>query len=259
MKKLLALILCVMMFVSVIPTMAFAEDAPTSKGVKEYPWIDNPLESATQYQKEINNMIKNTKSKIETAYGVLIGDQVVYNSAKGMDDTIVGLVDAIANPLLDKGKMTKDDVTKVKDSIRLLMDELVATDMAKTEKYTDSDGKVDPIKYAQTFAKAVNDAMTGKKFQKGYEAVATYFALSQMVSDINDKLSDDYTAFVEGIDGKFDKNFTALYPMLGETYVDTITEAAAQIKDKSEEEAAEILAKLDPWANYVEAVVGDPS
>ena len=259
MKKLLALILCVMLFVSVIPTMAFAEDAPATTGVKEYPWIDNPLDTAAQYKKEISNMIKNTKDKIATAYDVLAMDQVVYSSAKGMDDTIVGLVDAISNPLIEKGKMAKADATKVKDSIRLLMDELVATDMAKTWKYTDADGKIVAIKYAETFAKAVNDAMTSKKFQKGYEAVATYFALSQMVSDINDQLSDEYVAFVEGIDGKFDKSFAALYPMLGATYVDTITEAAAQIEGKTEAEAAAILAGLDPWAAYTEAVVGSAS
>ena len=48
MKKLLALVLCVMMFVSIIPTSAFAEEVLTL-----YPWIDTPIGSAAGYKKEI--------------------------------------------------------------------------------------------------------------------------------------------------------------------------------------------------------------
>ena len=92
MKKLLALILCVMMFVSVIPTSAFAGGAA----------VDNPLYSASEYAEQIKNMIKNTKSNIEKSYKFLAADQVVYGSAKAMDDIIVGLVDGIGDTLIEK-------------------------------------------------------------------------------------------------------------------------------------------------------------
>ena len=95
MKKLLALVLCVMMFVSIIPTNAFAEEILTL-----YPWIDTPIGSAAAYKKEIKDMIKNTREEIEGAYAVMAADKSIYNTAKAMDDTVVGLVDALAKQLI---------------------------------------------------------------------------------------------------------------------------------------------------------------
>ena len=74
MKKLLALVLCVMMFVSIIPTSAFAEEILTL-----YPWIDTPIGSAAAYKKEIKDMIKNTREEIEGAYAVMAADKSIYN------------------------------------------------------------------------------------------------------------------------------------------------------------------------------------
>ena len=242
MKKLLALILCVMMFVSVIPMSAYAE----------WPIVDNPLDSANEYANEIKNMIKHTRENIETAYGVLVMDQVVYNSAKGMDDAIVNLVDGIAKPLINKGKMTKDDSDTVKDAIRGLIDGMVAKNMMKDAyKYFDGD-KIDPIKYAQVFANSVSKALTDKDFQKGYEAVATYFALSQIVSDVNDQLEKDYEKFQNGIDGKFDAKFADRYPVLAENFIDTYGEMAEAILD------GELFLPTDPWAVEDYAFVGSP-
>ena len=248
MKKLLALILCVMLFVSVIPTMAFAEDAYKPVYTK-YPWVDNPLMSLAQYKSEIENMMKNTKEDIQNAYAELASTKSVYSTAKGMDDTIVGLVDALANSVMDKKiavqkndgtgvevfeyKFTKTDADNVKDQIRLIVDKKVAESMKENEfKYVekyDENGKIieiNPMKYAQTFGKAVSDALTNKDFQKGYEAVATYFALASLVKDINDNLKDEYKAFYGEIGTKFDADFTAKYPELVKNmnYIDTITE-----------------------------------
>ena len=242
MKKLLALILCVMMFVSVIPMSAYAE----------WPIVDNPLDSANTYASEIKNMIKHTRENIETAYGVLVMDQVVYNSAKGMDDAIVNLVDGIAKPLINKGKMTKGESDAIKDAVRGLIDEMVAGKMLKDAyKYFDGD-KIDPIKYAQTFANSVAKALTDKDFQKGYEAVATYFALRQVVSDINDQLEKDYEKFQNGIDGKFDAKFADRYPELAENFIDTYGEMAEAILE------GEIFFPTDPWVVEDYAFVGSP-
>ena len=242
MKKLLALILCVMMFVSVIPMSAYAE----------WPIVDKPLDSANQYASEIKNMIKHTRENIETAYGVLVMDQVVYNSAKGMDDAIVNLVDGIAKPLINKGKMTKAESDTIKDAVRGLIDEMVAGKMLKDAyKYFDGD-KIDPIKYAQTFANSVAKALTDKDFQKGYEAVATYFALRQIVSDVNDQLEKDYEKFQNGIDGKFDAKFADRYPELAENFIDTYGEMAEAILE------GEIFFPTDPWVVEDYAFVGSP-
>jgi hypothetical protein len=314
MKKLLALILCVMMFVSVIPTMAFADTVTTitttSKDSKKnptietkattevttdadgnvtkldstkdytilvnntkYPIINNPIHSVASYEKEIKDMIKETKNNIATAYGVLIGDQVVYTSAKTMDDTIVGLVDALTKKLVDEHKtlptfaggtytFTKDSVNVIKNQVRFLIDDMVAADMAKTWKYTDADGKVDPLKYAQTFNKAVTDALTNKKFMKGYEAVATWAGLWALCSDINDKLDDEYTAFAEGVDKSFDKNFKFRYPDLWKSYIDTLDDRDNFLIDgvlagltADQAAAAALLLADDPWADTAFAFV----
>jgi len=258
MKKLLALILCVMMFVAVIPTSAFA--ATTVKA--NYPTIDNPLMSVAQYTKEIKNMIGNTKTAVQTAYGVLVGDKVVYSAAKGMDDTIVGLVDAISKDLIEKNvtitysngtKVTinKPYVDGIKDQVRLLMDGLVAKAMADNEyKYASykADGsvdKIDPLKYAQVFSKAVSDALTNKNFQKGYEAVATYFALGNMIVDVNDQIKKEYDAFKDSVDMTFDKNFQDKYPELWKEYIDTLSDVGHYKID-------------DPWAELYKVAAPDP-
>jgi hypothetical protein len=263
MKKLLALVLCVMMFVAVIPTSAFAATnwtATSSADHKQAEWqtgnwpvIDNPLMSVAQYTKEIKNMIGNTKTEIQSAYGVLVGDKVVYTAAKSMDDIIVGLVDKLANPMIEKGKYTTAAANNVKLEVRRLMDLLVTAEMTKSWKYTNGDGTIDPIKYAQTFANGVSAALNNKQFQKGYEAVATYFALSNLIADVNKQLSDQYADFANSVDGTFDKNFSKYYPALWTFYVDTFQD----VKDFYALGAADGKegAALDQWVN---SVIDDP-
>lgn len=248
MKKLLALVLCVMMFVSVIPTSAFAV----------WPVVDDPLDSANTYAKEIKNMVKHTRENIEKAYEVLTMDQVVYNTAKGMDDAIVNLVDGIAKPLISKGKMTKDYADLVKDAVRGLIDGMVAEKMTKDAyKYMDGD-KVLPLKYAQVFADSVAKALTDKDFQKGYEAVATYFALRQIISDVNDELDKKYEEFENSVDAKFDAKFADRYPELAADFIDSYSEIlAANVAEILENgEDAELILATDPWAVELPAFMG---
>ena len=240
MKKLLALVLCVMMFVSVLPTSAFAL----------YPIVDDPLDSANAYAKEIKNMVKHTRENIEKAYEVLTMDQVVYNTAKGMDDAIVNLVDGIANPLISKGKMTKAYADLVKDAVRGLIDGMVAEKMTK-DAYKYMDGtKVLPLKYAQVFADSVAKALTDKDFQKGYEAVATYWALRQIVDDAKSELDKKYEEFENSVDVKFDAKFADRYPELAENFIDTYGEVAEAILD------GELFLPTDPWAVYLPPIMG---
>jgi hypothetical protein len=264
MKKLLALILCIVMVLSLVPAAFAADDLAPSEDDEEeeeiapwylYPYIDNPLRSAAQYSKEIKDMIKDTRKNIQYAYEVLAMDQAVYGASKSMDDIIVELVDGIAKKLIEDGKMSKLTSDTVKTAIRLLIDEKVAADMAKEYKYTDGDGKLQPLKYAEVYAKAVSDALTDKKFVKGYEAVATYFALRQVVSDINKELEKQYDNFYDSVDSSFDANFADRYPLLAQYYVTSFDELADVAAYYGID--PEILAEFaDPWAAEVYAEVG---
>jgi hypothetical protein len=219
MKKLLALILCVMMFVSVIPTSAFAGGAA----------VDNPLYSASEYAEQIKNMIKNTKSNIEKSYKFLAADQVVYGSAKAMDDIIVGLVDGIGDTLIEKNLMKKAGVDAVKDNVRSYIDGAVADKISENYyKALDKDGKRDPILYAQLVADSIQGALTDKDFQKGYEAVATYWALASLIKDTRDSLKDARKDFAASVDKKFQADFAKKYTALVDEYIDTFDTAAAK-------------------------------
>jgi len=222
MKKLLALILCVMMFVAVIPTSAFAHTYGD-------PNVDNPLYSATEYATQIKNMIKNTKSNIEKSYKFLAADQVVYGSAKAMDDMIVGLVDGIGNTLIEKELMKKAGVDGIKDNVRSYIDGAVAKKISENYyKALDKDGKRDPILYAQLVADSIQGALTDKDFQKGYEAVATYWALASLIKDTKDSLKDARKDFADSVDKKFQADFAKKYTALVDEYIDTLDTAATK-------------------------------
>jgi hypothetical protein len=233
MKKLLALVLCVMMFVSILPTSAFAEEIGSL-----YPWIDIPMGSAASYKNEIKDMIKNTREEIEGAYAVMAADKSIYGTAKAMDDTVVGLVDALAKNLIGEEiwvqdtdsagyphRFNKDDSDAVKALLRKWVDAKIAGKLAdNTYKFYDGDDYF-PLKYAQVFADSVAKVLTDKDFQKGYEAVATYFAVSKLMKDVNDKLEDEWKALRDDAYGtKFDTKFAERYPLLAEYYVDTFAE-----------------------------------
>ena len=262
MKKLLALILCVMMFVSVIPTMAFATSGATydTSGVatKTDVTLKKELEAASAYKKQVEKMIENTKKNVATAYGVLAMNQVVYSSAKSMDDVIVGLVDQIADQLSGKTvDGVKYDAATLKDfkdahkaSVRSVIQDIVVNELQDNEyKYKDKDGKIDPVKYGQAIADAVNTALNNKDFQAGYQAVATYYALVNVADSINDELKKQRDAFKDSIDGDFDKDFSTnyanLFNALTEQYVDTLKEAGDEFAPNQY-----------PWAAYVTPVVG---
>ena len=269
MKKLLALVLCVMMFVSIIPTSAFAEEVLTL-----YPWIDTPIGSAASYKKEIKDMIKNTREEIEGAYAVMAADKSIYNTAKAMDDTVVGLVDALAKQLIGEKiwvqdvngvgyehRFNKDDSDVVKALLRKWVDDKVASKLAdNTYKFYDGDDYF-PLKYAQVFADSVAKALTDKDFQKGYEAVATYFAVSKLMKNVNDKLEDEWKALRDEAYGtKFDTKFADRYPTLAEYYVDTFAElyddpdAALGLWDVNNDELISLVAPYAdyPFASYAE-------
>jgi hypothetical protein len=266
MKKLLALILCVMMFVSVIPTMAFAADATPADAegyassiaaAKADPTSKATLESAAAYKKQVEKMIENTKKNVATAYGILAMDQVVYSSAKSMDDVVVGLVDQIADQLVGKKfAYVKPDGTTItgkdvdafkkteKAALRKIVEDIVIDELKDTSKYIDKDNKIDPVKYGQAFANAVNKALNNKDFQAGYQAVATFFALANVADSIKSQLETQRDEFKASIDTSFDKDFAKNYEALAKSYVDTLAEAGGFAADNL------------PWAAFDTPAIG---
>ena len=259
MKKLLALILCVMMFVSVIPTMAFADVAKydtTAVEPKDDPKLKADLEAASAYKKQIEKMIENTKKNVATAYGALAMNQVVYSSAKSMDDVIVGLVDQIADQLSGKtvGGVKYDAATLKtfkdahKASVRSVIEDIVISEIKDNEyKYLDKDGKIDPLKYGQVVANAVNTALNNKDFQAGYQAVATYYAMVNVADSINEELKKQRDEFKDSIDTSFDKDFADNYSRLAAEYIDTLKEAGGFDADNF------------PWTAYITPEAGKQS
>jgi hypothetical protein len=237
------------------PAAAAAATYDTSKAVaKNDPKLKADLENAAAYKKQVEKMIANTKKNVATAYGALAMNQVVYASAKSMDDVVGGLVDQIADMLAGKTvnghKMSSADVKAFKDahkaSVRSVIEDIVISELEDNEyKYLDKDGKVDPLKYGQVVADAVNAALNNKDFQAGYQAVATYYAMMNVADSINEELKKQRDEFKDSIDMSFDKDFAGHYARLADEYIDTLTEVGAFDGNN------------DPWTAYITPEVGN--
>jgi hypothetical protein len=93
MKKLLALVLCVMMFVSVLSTAAFADaEQPFPTTTATAKWMDLNV---------ANKAISNTKKNIEYIYGSLAADNAVFGTVKAMDSVVTDLVKGLFADLED--------------------------------------------------------------------------------------------------------------------------------------------------------------
>ena len=248
MKKLLALVLCVVMVLSLAPA-AFAANGDEATD----PTAVITVSSVSEYSKMIENMIKNTRKNTEKAYKVLVGDQSVYNTAKSMDDAVVNLVNNFADTIVGKKvlkdaagnytvRWTKANTDNVKAAFRKLIDTKVAEKYAENSyKALDADGNIDPILRARTFAESVSKVMTDKDMQKGIEAVATYFAVLNLADSVNTELKDKYDDFRGSIDSKFDTEFDTRYPTLYANVIDTFEENGGVYGD----------ADAESWIQYL--------
>jgi hypothetical protein len=90
MKKLLALVLCVMMFVSVLPTSAFANTATVTRDFTRS--ISNTPLATIASEANANKAIGHAKKNIEYMYGALAADTAVFETVKNMDSTVDSLV-----------------------------------------------------------------------------------------------------------------------------------------------------------------------
>ena len=186
MKKLLALVLCVMMFVAIIPTNAFA-------------WEDKAVS---------NTAIKEAEKSIKNMYTAIATDELVFGTAKSLYDLSNGLAENMFAGVESVDKFGTTDQKTYHDDLvkytRQYMNKTIGDSIAKyisdrSASFTSTtiNGGVDPEKYLKVFVDAVNDAVSSEKAQAGLQAVVynislvkTYDTVMEQYKDLNDRIDD---------------------------------------------------------------------
>jgi hypothetical protein len=218
MKKLLALILCVMMFVAVIPTSAFALtgikydgtfDNTTVTGWTSKEWAGKM--AATKAVEDISTAVKNM-------YGSIAANQGVFNTVVAIDDTIKSMADNMFKDIdeLVFAGYTFSNNKDITDATKTFLKQHIGSEITKyldehkasfTDKKTLKDGTtkvdvIDPVKYMNAFATAASKAMTSEKAVKNIEALAYTGAYATAYKEAKDKMDDLYNDY-QSWDGKF--------------------------------------------------------
>jgi hypothetical protein len=174
MKKLLALILCVMMFVSIVPTAAFAANYDSTD---QRVW-----KGANQDQK----IVEALRTNIQNMYGSYAVDNAVYNSVKTIDGILKDLVDGALKDYTTSAFNGAAGLTSSSDLNDAIVAGLRSTIGGQISEYLnkhyneyytyDSMGHrvFDPTKYAGVYAKAASDALTSSKATAGIQAYMLY-------------------------------------------------------------------------------------
>jgi len=205
MKKLLAMILCVVMVLSFSAT-AFAGDEGTTGGIaSDYTPDRTPkYNSVGDSKKAIDNLNKDIKAM----YYAIVADETVYSSAKGIYD----FTDNLAKDLLkDVEKMTfidraagtkttiynEDLTSNLRKGINRVIGNEIANYMNdRIEAYTNGNDHIQPDKYLNTYIKALNSVLGSEKAQKNIQSIIYgVVALNTQVS-VNDRAQDLYDEIV---------------------------------------------------------------
>ena len=210
MKKLLALILCVVMVMSLAPA-AFAGSGSTG-GTYNY---DEEYERVPQYdsvgvaKKTISDLSKDMKAM----YYAIAADETVFGTAKGIYDMTNGMAKDL---LKDTDKLTywaadpttglmvkhtiyqEDLIDNVRKGFNHIIGDEIANYLTKHRgSFTDSDNNFKPDKYLNTFVKAVNNALTSDKAQKNIQALVYGLAAINLQKSVNDRADDLYDDIVD--------------------------------------------------------------
>jgi hypothetical protein len=102
MKKLLALVLCVMMFVSVLSTTAFADNRLPQAADPTKTW---PALSASK------TAVENAQKNLDHIYGTLAADSAVFESIKSIDSFVGDLTKSLLDGVDDFTTVKRDDIT----------------------------------------------------------------------------------------------------------------------------------------------------
>ena len=240
MKKLLAMILCVAMVLSLAPA-AFAGSGSTGG---KYNW-DEEYERTPQYisagaaKKAISDLGKDMKAM----YYAVAADETVFGTAKGIYDMTNGMAKEL---LKDTDKLTYYDVAGVKhtiyqedliDNVRSGFNHIIGDEIANyltkhRGSFTDSDNNFKPDKYLNTFVKAVNEALTSDKAQKNIQALVYGLAAINLQKSVNDRADDLYDEIVDWDHWK-EFYWTTHYDAEGNLVADQVTKPHNAVDDYS--------------------------
>jgi hypothetical protein len=210
MKKLLAMILCVAMVLSLAPA-AFAGSGSTGG---KYNW-DEEYEREPNYisagaaKKAVSDLTKDMKAM----YYAIAADETVFGTAKGIYDMTNGMAKEL---LKDTDKLTyyttdpttglpvkhtiyqEDLIDNVRSGFNHIIGDEIANYLTKhSGSFTDDDNHIKPEKYMNTFVKAVNEALTSNKAQKNIQALVYGLAALNLQKSVNDRADDLYDEIVE--------------------------------------------------------------
>jgi hypothetical protein len=171
MKKLLALILCVMMFVSVMSTSAFAA-------------YDHEDQRVWRGEGQIKDIIETLKSNVYVMQGSLAADNAVYQTVKSIDKMLNDVVDEMIKGYEPTGAGTSQPGNVISDAIiaglRATIGGEISDYLTKhTFQYYTTDARTglpvfDPARYIGVFAQAASNALSSKKAVAGIQAYMYY-------------------------------------------------------------------------------------
>ena len=193
MKKLLALVLCVMMFVAVIPTAAFAVTIPTST---TFPTTSGSYVPKWAPKDVAKDAVDDATDNIMAMYQTLAADKGVFATVSAIDGVVTGIAKEIwkdSDGLFDLDASAAEKATK-----NLFRDVIGNEIMNYMDKHwqafasANDDGTFDinPLKYMEVFATAASKAVSSDKAVANIQAIVTTLASMQAYEDFRDDLDD---------------------------------------------------------------------
>ena len=194
MKKLLALILCVMMFVSVMSTAAFADSNSTK--------YDTTDQRTWKGESQNQKIVEALRTNIENMYGSLAVDNAVFSSVKTIDGMLKDMIDGMLKDYSTSAFNGNAGVTSSGDLNDAILAGLRSTVGGEITKYLnehyseyysyDSMGNrvFNPTKYAGVYAKAASSALTSGKAVAGIQAYMLYAAQRSAFNNIANQAHD---------------------------------------------------------------------
>ena len=207
MKKLLALILCVMMFVAIIPTSAFAVDinagtVPTASGKILPTWNS---------KKVAEDAVDAASDNIQALYQTLAADQGVFATVSAIDGVVTGIAKEIwkdADSFTHRGVVLS--ASAAEDATKALLRDVIGdeimnymNDHYRSYASVNAAGqtKIDPAKYMEAFATAASKAVSSDKAVANIQALVLSLAAARSYKDFLDDLGDlrdDITVWNDG-------------------------------------------------------------
>jgi hypothetical protein len=197
MKKLLALILCVVMVMSLAPA-AFAANEGTTGGVRVVNADQDPSFADLSVA---NSVITKLNKDIKALYTATAANETVFQSAKGIYD----FTDSLAKELLkDTEKVKFPDGTTIynedlSSNLRKALNHVIGDEIRnymndRVDAFTNGNGRIQPDKYLNTYVKALNNTLGSAKAQKNIQALVLSIATMSAMQKANDAADDLYDA-----------------------------------------------------------------